>query len=415
MINLTFSRTSISIYRWLILSAMTLVMIGFYGSLLSFGVLLKPILEEFGWTRAMASGAMSTAAGLAGLLGIVSGRLTDKYGARIVIAVGAFLCSLGYLLMIWVNSIWQLYAYFGIIVGFGFAVCWTPVNATISRWFYRKRVLALGIATSGITVGHMIVPPIVAVFISAHEWRFAYILLAAIIVVSTVPTLLMLGKDPPDAKDPTPEAERKSKEHVESGSSIRVQNWTVLEAIKTRPFQMLMVMGFVTATGFYFLAVHIVAYATDIGIDTHSAALILTFMGGANILGKLIMPQIVTKVGGRIALLILLALQALSLFFLIGAKSLWMFFFLCSTFGFGFGATSPIRMSMISEFYGLRSVGMLIGIVEISWAVGAITGPIMAGYVFDVSNSYDIALATGGVFMLVGMAAAHFIKKPSKC
>ena len=91
-----------------------------------------------------------------------------------------------------------------------------------------------------------------------------------------------------------------------------------------------------------------------------------------------------------------------------------MFFFLGATFGFGFGASSPIRMSMVAEFFGLKSVGTMIGIVEISWGLGAITGPIMAGYVFDVSGSYDIAFATGGLLMLTGMAAAHFVKRPVK-
>jgi len=414
MNNTLLLRTPISIYRWLLVSALALVMIGFYGSLLSFGVLLKPILEEFGWTRAMASGAMSTAAGLAGLLGIVSGRLTDKYGARLIIAAGALLCILGYLLMIWVNSVWQLYVYFGIIVGLGFTVCWTPVNATVSRWFFKKRVLALGIATSGITVGHMFVPPLVAFFVAVNGWRFAYILLAVIICISAIPAVVMIGKNPPNTKGSAPKGEGKTNNNDKPVASSQPHQWTITEAAKTRSFQMLMVMGFVTAAGFYFVAVHIVACATDIGIDTHSAALILTFMGGANILGKLFMPPIVTKIGGRIALLILLALQALSLFFLIGANSLWMFFLLGATFGFGFGASSPIRLSMVSEFFGLKSVGTMIGIIEISWAVGAITGPIMAGYVFDVSGSYDIAFATGGILMLIGMAAAHFIKKPVK-
>ncbi len=109
MNNIVFLRIPISIYRWLLVSALTLVMIGFYGAFLSFGVLLKPILEEFGWTRTMVSGAMSTAAGIAGLLGIVSGSLTDKYGARMIICVGALLGILGYVLMIWVDSVWQLY------------------------------------------------------------------------------------------------------------------------------------------------------------------------------------------------------------------------------------------------------------------------------------------------------------------
>ena len=177
---------------------------------------------------------------------------------------------------------------------------------------------------------------------------------------------------------------------------------------------MLMVTGFVTAAAFYFVAVHIVPYATDLRIDATLAALILTFMGGANILGKLLMPPIVTKIGGRFSLFLLFALQAITLFSLIGANSLWMFFLLSSLFGFGFGASSPIRMAMIAEFFGLKSVGTMIGVVELAWAAGAITGPIMAGYVFDVSGSYNIAFLTGGLLMFIGTVATCFLKKPAQ-
>ena len=279
------------------------------------GILLKPILTEFNWTRAIVSGAMSTSAGIAGLLGVVAGRLTDKYGPRILMGVGALLGILGYLLMNWMDSIWQLYIYFGVIVGISFAVCWTPINATVSRWFFKKRVLALGITTSGITLGHMFVPPLVALFIDANDWRFAYIMLALLVLISVIPALLMLGRNPPlDIYVLQRNGNSSNSIDAMVVEQPEPYKWTILEAAKTLPFQMLMVTGFVTAAGFYFIAVHIVAYATDLGIDATLAALILTFMGGANILGKLLMPPIVTKIGGRFSLLLLFALQAITLF-----------------------------------------------------------------------------------------------------
>jgi OFA family oxalate/formate antiporter-like MFS transporter len=89
-----------------------------------------------------------------------------------------------------------------------------------------------------------------------------------------------------------------------------------------------------------------------------------------------------------------------------------MLFALAAVFGFGSGATSPIRMSMIPEFFGVRSVGAIMGIVGAAWAVGGITGPILAGYIFDLSNSYDMAFLVGGLLMITGMAATYFLKVP---
>jgi MFS family permease len=399
-------------YSWILVGALTLVMIGFYGAHLSFGVLFKPIATEFDWTRATISGAISVSAGIAGLLGVVAGRLTDKYGPRMLLGIGALLGMVGYLLMTWMNSTWQLYIYIGVIVGTSFAVCWTPINATVSRWFTKQRVLALGITTSGITLGHMLIPPLVALSIEANGWRFAYIILAIIIIVSVIPALLMLGRNPPQVRSIS--QKENSSNNNEATAQYEPDKWTISKAARTVPFQMLMVTGFVTAAGFYFIAVHIVAYATDIGIDATPAALILTFMGGASILGKLLMPPIVTRIGGRYSLILLFALQTITLFSLMWANSLWMFFLLSSLFGFGFGASSPIRMAMISEFFGLKSVGTMIGIIELAWAAGAISGPIMAGYVFDVSGSYNIAFTTGGLLMLMGTVATYFLKKQSE-
>jgi MFS family permease len=413
MKNLLFLRTFNVSYGWLLVGALTLVMIGFYGAHLSFGVLLKPILTEFDWTRAITSGAMSTSAGLAGLLGVLTGRLTDKYGPRVLLGAGALLSVVGFLLMSRMNSIWQLYIYFGVIVGISFAACWTPINATVSRWFSRQRVLALGIVTSGITLGHMVIPPLVALFIDAHGWRFAYLMLAILVLISVIPALTMLGRNPLQDRQFSQNTNNSAGNiNDRVATQPELSTWTISEAAKTVPFQMLMVTGFVTAAGFYFIAVHIVAYATDIGIDAPIAALILTFMGGANILGKLLMPPVVAKIGGRFSLLSIFALLTITLFLLMWANSLWTFFLLSSLFGFGFGASSPIRMAMISEFFGLRSIGTMIGIVELAWAAGAISGPVMAGYVFDVSGSYDIAFAAGGLLMLTGTVAAYFLKKP---
>lgn len=410
MNNVIFSKRGAS-YGWVVVGASTLVMIGFYGTQLSFGVFLKPILEEFGWTRAMASGAMSTVAGIAGLVGILTGRLTDKYGARILIATGALLGGVGYLLMSQTSSLWQLYVYFGVIIGICIGSCWVPITATVSRWFVQKRVLALGITTSGLTIGQMFLPPLVAHFITCYGWRPTYIMLAIVVWIAAIPAVILLGRNPPQGTGGLHHG-RNKRDSVddEMVEPLPPREWSATEAAGTVPFWMLMVTGFVTAVGFYFMAVHIVAHATDIGIAITSAALILTFMGGGNIVGKLLVWPISTRIGSRFTLLLLLAFQTLALFLLVWATSLWMFLALGAVFGFGLGATTTLRMSMVSDFFGVRSVGTIIGLVSIAWAVGGVTAPILAGYVFDLSRSYDIAFLASGLLLITGMVATYFLK-----
>ena len=252
-----------------------------------------------------------------------------------------------------------------------------------------------------------------AYFITGYGWRIAYVILAIIVWITAIPALIVLGRSPPQGVEALYRGTSKTDDVQERiAGLVEPKERVASQAEKTRTFWMLMITGFVTAASFNFVAVHIVAYATDIGIIPTTAAVILTFMGGANILGKLLIPFITTRLGSTNTLLLLLSLQALALFLLMTATNLWAFFGLSSIFGFGFGATSPIRTSMMPEFFGLGSVGAMMGIFEIAWAVGAISGPILAGYVFDTTGSYDIAFIAAGLLIVAGIVATYFLKLP---
>jgi len=398
---------------WLALAVSTLVMIGFYGTELSFGVFLKPILEEFHWTRTMVAGAMSAVIAISGPIGILTGRLTDKYGARIIIAVGTFFGVLGYVLMFRASSLWQLYVYFGLFLGIGISCSWVPLIATVSRLFNEKRVLAIGILTSGLTVGSMFVPPFIAYFITIYGWRISFLILALILLIACLPAIFILGNYPQ-------EKAKNVKHHVNQKVSIancvdeqtQIKEWSALEAVKTLPFLMVITIGFVTASGFFSIAVHIVAYATDMGIPTTSAALILSFQSIANIIAKLTVSSFTKRMGSRTTLVFLIALQASSLFLFIWATHLWTLYALGAIFGFGLGGSMTIRMSIIPEYFGTKAVGTLIGIAGVAWGLGGVVGPILAGYIFDTTASYNVAFLTSSLLLLIGMIAALFLKAP---
>ena len=125
-------------YGWIIVIASLTLLIGSFGTQLCFGIFLRPLSEEFGWTRAATSGAMSVVMGISGLIGIIMGRLTDKYKVRIIIFIGVLIGGLSYLLLSNMNSLWQLYLYFGLGAGICVGSTYTPVNATISKWFVEK-------------------------------------------------------------------------------------------------------------------------------------------------------------------------------------------------------------------------------------------------------------------------------------
>jgi MFS family permease len=400
---------------WLVVAASIIAMIGFYGTQGSFGLFLQHLEESLNSTRVAASSAMSIYMALTGIVGILTGRLTDKYGARVIIGVGAFLGGLGYLLMSQVNSLWQLHLYFGIMAGASMGTCFTPVVATVSKWFTEKRVLVVGLTTVGIAIGQMVLPPLVALYMGDHGWRSAYIVLAIVLWVTALPAIFFLRKK--SSSDLTASSgQQVAKDPVKSKvvQSNESGDWSARAAVRTVQFWMFVVIGFATAAGFYIVMVHLVAFAIDTGIQPTNAALILTVLNGGLIAAQFVVWILAKRLSSRFTIIILLAIQALALFLLIGANGFAILIGLGLLFGFGFGGSNTVRLSMVSEIFGTHSAGAIIGLVSLAWAAGGIFGPILAGYIFDLSHSYDIAFLVGGLLLTIAALSGFFLKAPTR-
>jgi MFS family permease len=408
MIRSLLSKKTVVAYGWLIVGTSALLMGGFWGAMGSFGVFLKPLIAEFGWSRAITSGAMSIAQVVYGLTAIIMGRLADKYGARPILAFGAISGGLGYLLMSTLHSIWQLYIFYGIFIGICLGTSWAPVNATVSKWFVKRRVLALSLVTLGPATGTMILPPFLACIIDNHNWSFAYTTMAIVVCVAAIPGVIAIGKRPPPLmENASPSASNKT-------AATSQRQWTAGEAVRSKQLWMLIIFTFVNSVVFFFVSVHIFAYATDVGIAPTAAALIFTFINGISIAGIFTAWPMSARLGNRGALLFFLGLQAVALFLFIQADSLWMFLALAIVFGFGFGGTNPLRAAMIPHIFGMKAVGSILGFVAFSWAIGGAIGPFLAAYVYDLSQSYDIAFLSAALLILVAMAAIFNLEKHEK-
>jgi MFS family permease len=400
---------------WAVVAASIVVLFGFYGASGSFGLFLRPLEVAFGSTRTVMSGAMSTYMAVGGIVGIIAGRLTDRYGARVIIGIAALIGGLGYLLMSQVNSLWQPHIFFGIMAGSSVGACFTPIIATVSKLFTEKRVLMVGLTSLGMALGQMIVPPIVAFFMIDHEWRSAYILLAVVVWITVIPAVIFLRKKPvPDSAISLNQQVDSSISEAKAPISRQSKQWSVGAAMRTVPFWMFIIINFVTAAGFYIVLVHIIPFAIGSGIKSTDAALILTFLNGGTIAAQFVIWFLTMRLGSRLTIISHLAIQALALFLLMGANSFTVMIILGLVFGFGFGGSCTVRLSMISEIFGTHSTGTLLGLISVAWAVGGICGPILGGYVFDLSKSYEIAFLVGGLLLTVGSASGFFLVAPSR-
>lgn len=369
-----------------------------------FGIFFKPITGELGWTRTVTSGAFSFSQIMFGLLGIVIGGLNDKFGPRIVMTLCGFLAGLGYLLMSQVQTVWQMYLFYGVMIGVGSSI-YVPLLSTVARWFVQKRGMMTGIVFAGAGVGMLILPLVINQLISAYNWRVTFLILGAIILVVIVVTAQFLKRDPGQAvyrEDNVPEEGLRS----ESG------DFSLKEAARTRQFWMFLALLVCYGFCFFSLQVHIAPYATDIGISETTAATILATIGGATIIGQLGLGSAGDKLGFKRTFLIGMVLVALAIFTLMAGKEVWGFFIFAILLGLAFGDCSTMESPIAAWLFGLASHGVILGFFSFSFTVGAALGPLVFGYIFDVTGNYQLAFLTCATLAIVAIILTILVKRP---
>jgi len=399
---------------WLLVATMTLVMTIVYGSSFSFSVFLKPLSEWSGWVRTSISGAYAISLWTSGLLAVLMGALTDRYGPRIVLALGGLFGGLGYLVLSGTAELWHLYAGF-FVIAVNTSATWTPITATISRWFSDKRVLALGIVTGGIGLGQMAMPPLSTFLIESTEWRTAYLILAIMTWVIVIPAAIPAKHSPGNTGSVSTGFDGTEKPlSTPAVTKLPGNDWSFAEALRIPVFWMLVCLNILVAATFFMAGIHIAAYATDTGISASSAALVLTTMGGFNILSKVLVGTLATRRGSKFSLFVFLVMETLALFLFAGTSELWMFFAVAALFGCGIGGAAPPMTAMVAEYFGLRSVGVIMGVIGIGWAAGCSLGTVMGDLIFDASGSYSTAFVVAGGMAVLALFFVLLLRAPRK-
>ena len=144
------------------------------------------------------------------------------------------------------------------------------------------------------------------------------------------------------------------------------------------------------------------------------AASILAFIGGSQIAGRLVGGIISDRIGSKNTLLIGLSLLAISLFWIIWIKEVWMFYLFALIFGFSFGATAPQMPRLVGEFFGLRQLGIILGVATAVAAAGGAVGSWFGGYIFDITGAYSAAFMTGGIIILISLMLTSLFLKTTK-
>lgn len=394
-------------YGYLVVGASLLIMSMMWSVYYAFGVFFKPVLNEFGWTKAMTSGAFSLAAMMNGSLTVAVGGLTDKFGPRMVMTVCGLFLGLGFMLMSQISAIFHLYLFYGILVGAGMSGSFIPLTSTVARWFFKRRGLMTGIVAAGSGVGALIGPVVASRLIPIYGWRMSYAILGSITLLTVVLAAQLIKRDPTQVGQ-VPYGENQMKQ---GESNLRVEGFSLRQAVYSAQFWVFFTTGFCYGYCVFAIVVHITPHAIESGISAVRAANILATVGGLAILGKVMIGRVGDIVGTRRTLILGFILMSVALIWLVPAKMAWMLFLIAGLFGFAYGGISVSHSPLVAELFGLRSHGLIFGVFGISVSLGGAMGPLLTGYLFDVTNSYQMAFLLCSVISLTGILFAAFLRQ----
>ena len=332
---------------------------------------------------------------LTGCFAILSGFLVDRFGPRIVITIGSCFIALGYLLMSTVNSEWQYYLYYGVLVSVGMGFMVVPLLSTAAKWFTKKVGLVSGIVISGIGVGIVVMPQVANKLISAYNWRGSFIILgiAALILIMGLAQFL---RRPPDQVRPAQEANKKP--------NIQIQGLSTGEAVRTRQFWLIFMCYLCINIAVLTVMVHIVPHTTDIGFSATAAATVLAVIGLVSVGAKIFMGSLADKIGNRNAIIIVAIVLAVSFTFLLFANQIWTLYIFAVIFSLGYSGSSATHSPVLAEYFGLRAHGALFGLTSLAANGGGAIGALLAGFIFDGTGSYNLAFIIGATMGIIILA-----------
>lgn len=402
-------------YGWYIVAASLLIIILDGMLLYSFGVFLPYLNDDFGLSRATGSSIFSFRSLVQAPAFILAGRLIDKFDPRAVVLGGGSIAALGMIFAGLAVTSWQLYLSYGLMVGVGDAVLYITCVALVSRWFVRKRPLAIGIITTGVPLSGLITNPLTAWLINDFGVRNALFALGGLMFTVLMASFVLRSRPEDVNLLPYGMKPGNSAEDIERGAGAGApkKDWRVREALSTPTYWVMYSMYFLGFTTFLIIVTQFYNYMIDIGVPAIAAAGPPAAIGLGSIIGRTVLSSLLAEVlEFRKVILICFLAQGSSIILLLTIDHIWAYYLFGFIFGFFYSAWVPIFPTLLGRFYGLGALGTIYGIFGTSYSIAAIGGPILAGYIHDVLGSYHYPFIFTIFCCYLAAAGGFIIKTP---
>lgn len=372
----------------------------------AYTVFLLAFIGEFGWTRAQSSIAYSVSQLVSGGSAPLVGWLVDRLGSRRMVLIGGVLLTLGLLASAYATSLWQVVVLYGLVMTLGSnslgMVVFVPM---ISRHFVRSRGLAVSILQSANGFGRAFSAPVAQIMISGLGWRTAYLWEAGFMAVLVIPLAAIFRRTEVDGGR-------------DGAGSAPLRHWTLGEAMRMRPFWLLFTVYLLTGVGSFLVSLHQLSFAVSVGFDPQYAAEVLGMGAFFSLPGIIVTGILSDRIGRELSAMLTYGVSILGVIFALFIHSadqhllLWLH---ACFFGLTWGARGPAITAKAADLFPGPQLGSILGVITVGTGLGAGIGSWSAGWIYDVSGSYQMAFyASIGAYLLGLVAFAALRRPPSR-
>jgi MFS family permease len=368
------------------------------------------IMPELGWSRETISLAQSLAIWLYALFVLLSGTLVDRIGGRKTFLIGGVVTILGWVLLSTVQSPWQLYLYYGVLLALAVAMThYVPVLATTRKWFKKRAGVVAGITGSAWAVGNAVFAPVMTGLADSHGWRYTSLILGICFGVVIILCALFIIRDTPESVGLRPDGEEPPPV-LEPTASVEI-SWDIKRALKTPQFLLLFTTYSVYNIGLNGLVAHVVTWGIELGSPEATAGIFSTAFAVPWIFGCIAGGWLGDKYGkSRVMPIGLMICTAVMFYGWLGVHTQQGLMVLAIGVGLGTGLQVSLYAPLLGDFFGRARVGSLFGILTFGYGLIGGWGPLIWATLREATGYYNMAALVSAICYAIGVVSLLFVR-----
>jgi len=406
-------------YGWIIVACVFVILLLAFGSAYSFSTFFESLQIEFGTSRSSVSFVFAIAGFLYFSLSPLSGQIADRFGSRRVIIFGVIVISISLLLSSRAKTMWQIYAVYSLGIGIGIGFAYAPSMGVVQRWFVKRRGLASGLAVMGIGLGTLGMPIFSAALIHWSSWRTAYLVMSILVFICGVSAAILIVESParrglaPDGDKIEADALNRPQEAFKP-EATGIREISLKDALRTKPFWLLYAGSFSFGLGLFIPFVHLIPFSNDLGLPNATGVMLFSLIGVGSIVGRLLLGSIADKFGRRQSLAAMYVGTAAIFAWWLVAANVWQLAIFALIYGACYGGYVAILPAVTADYFSGPKISGIIGMIYTSVAVGNLIGPPIAGFIFDLVQSYTIPIFASMITSFFAAVCAFVLEDPDK-